>query len=335
MACQLVDVHHNIVRRLLASCNHRDAKAHMMKFMGRLRHDESLYNNLACVDYLEGKVDGSISILKRGLSVKPHSILLMRSIVRVLLSERRYKSVLSTVQPFAADLLNGGHAGFYWGTILQCYIHLGNKHGVIDVLSKLVDCGHTPEIAEALQCGCRFLESQGMHQEARGIYSRLCSLDPNNTIAYCGVLYNESFLDDESIGAFTLPSSVADSLFKELRFIDAEELENEGKLKMHRQVLGESKTRKSRKRRRAPKVDTSKGQPDPERWLPKFERAAFKKMLKRKKDMTKGYTQGSTDAAGPSKPTSLTISTDSSQSRFVAIHHLISHTIRRRRNRKK
>lgn len=321
---ELLDIHHNIVARLIASGNSARCKVHMMKFMDFLKKDAFLHNGLASVEYSEGRVDSSISVLKRGISINKKSILLMHSVVSVLLAEGRYTSTLRTVQLFAEELKASGYSAFYWGTLLDCYIYLRHKDEVVNVLNELLECEYSQDIAAVLQRGCKFLESQGMYDEARKIHSALYDKEKKDTVAYCGILFNESFMDiDEGI-AFTLPVAISDSLFKDLRFIDAEELEAEGKMKIRKHTMDERKVRKSRRRKRVKKVDTSRGPPDPERWLPKYQRAAFKKMMKRKKDATRGNTQGSTTYTSSSKPTSVTISTDTAASQN-----------RRRRNRKK
>ncbi|GBE62194.1 signal recognition particle 72 kDa protein [Babesia ovata] len=322
---ELLDVHRNIVLRLLASGDINGCRRHLLKFMGRLRNDVNLHNCLACAEYVEGKIDCSINALKRGLAAHPDSIMLIRSLLNVLVATRRFKSALHTAQAYESTLSGAGASGFYWWVLMQCHINMSNRQGVVEVLSRLVERGDCEETTSALQQGCRFLESQGMHSEAVQISRHLHASNPDNTAAFCGALFNESFLPGAA-GATqcTLPASFTGSLFKELRYIDPEDLEAEGTLSYVRQVEEVRKSSKSRKRRRAPKVDTSRGPPDPERWLPKYQRAAFKKQLKRKKDMHKGQTQGSTGTAASNKPTSVTISTETSNIRFaLVIHHVI------------
>ncbi|GIX65747.1 signal recognition particle 72 kDa protein [Babesia caballi] len=317
---ELVAVHGNVLIRLLVAGDTASCRRHVMRFMDRLRQDESLHNTLACAEYIEGKVDGSISALKRGLAAHPGSVRLKLSLIRLLISARRFKSALRTAQAFEAALLSNGEAVFYWSALLQCYVQLGNLRGVVDVLSRLADCPHSPATAAALWRGCRFLESHGRHEEALRVYRCLLERDPESAPVLCGVLFNESFLPGAAGGrSHPLPAAVSESLFQGLRFIDPEELEAEGQVRFVPQAVEVRKSVKSRKRRRvrAPKVDTTRGTPDPERWLPKYQRAAFKKLLKRKKDMTKGHTQGSTADSASTKPSSGTIHTDSASVRCV------------------
>ncbi|CDR97738.1 hypothetical protein, conserved [Babesia bigemina] len=323
---ELLDVHRNIVLRLLASGDISACRRHLLKFVGRLRHDDSLHNCLACAEYVEGKIDCSINVLKRGIAANPGSLMLIRSLLNVLVATRRFKSALHTAQAYEATLSGGDASGFYWWVVMQCHINMGNRQGVVEVLSRLVELADCAETASTMQQGCRFLESQGMHSEAAQIYRHLHASNPENATALCGVLFNESFLPGAA-GATqcTLPASFTGPLFKELRYIDPEDLEAAGTLSYVRQMEEVRKPTKSRKRRRAPKVDTSRGPPDPERWLPKYQRAAFKKQLKRRKDMHKGQTQGATGAATSNKPTSVTISTDAANTRFGLV---ISYVIR-------
>ncbi|GFE55400.1 signal recognition particle subunit SRP72 [Babesia ovis] len=318
---ELLDAHRNIMAHLLTKGDTAGCRAHIRKFMDRFRPDETLSHSLACVDYAEGKIDASITTLKRGLAANPGSILLIRSLLNVLLAARRFKSVLRTLQQFESILKQKDAINLYWSTLLQCHISTANCEGVVSAIFRLVECPMSPESVHVLNRGCHFLESHGLHAEALSVYQSLFQRDPSSISAYCGILFNQSYLPLKG-ASVDIPAFVSDHLFKDLRFIDAEELESEGQLTYVQQVVEVRKPHKSRKRRRYHPVDTSRGPPDPERWLPKYERSAFKKQLKRKKEMVKGHSQGATVDSGASKPTSGTIHTESAQ-------------LRRRRNKKK
>ncbi|ORM40500.1 uncharacterized protein BXIN_1921 [Babesia sp. Xinjiang] len=329
---ELLDVHRNVIAYLLEIGDTSGCKAHIMKFICRLKHDAILYHSLGAVDYAEGKVDGSISALKRGLSSHKGNVMLIRCLLNVLLSCRRFKMALRTAQLYESFLLESSCASFYWCVLLECHMSLGNRELVVDILSRLLEYPYCSDISIFLKEGCRFLESHGMHAEALVIYRRVHELVPTDVSACCGVLFNESYLSDP-VGDIpdSLLSVVSDSLFGELRFIDAEELESEGQLVYVQEMVdvGNLGTRRSRhrsRRRRGRHLqqqgDTALVPPDPERWLPKYQRSAFKKQLKRKKELLKGHSQGASVDSSTAKPTSVTITTESSHSR-------------RRRNKKK
>ncbi|EDO05525.1 signal recognition particle (SRP) subunit family protein [Babesia bovis T2Bo] len=319
---ELLDVHHNMVAHLIDSGDITGSRAHIRKFMDRLRNEEVLHHSIACADYVEGKIDASISTLKRGILVHPRSMLLIRSLLYVLISARRYKCALRALQEYGHILKKCETPVLYWSILLHCHIYMGNAQGVLDALTHLVDECSFAESSEAIKRGCSFLESHDMHNEALSIYHKLYSSNPDNISVYCGVLFNESHLPQSHESAVSLESKLLDPFFSELRFIDAEELESAGELTYVQQVIEVNKPSKTRKRRRRHTVDTSRGPPDPERWLPKYERSAFKKQLKRKKEMVKGHSQGATSDVGASKPTSGTI-------------HAESSNMRRRRNKKR
>ncbi|UVC49375.1 hypothetical protein MACK_003206 [Theileria orientalis] len=162
---------------------------------------------------------------------------------------------------------------------------------------------------QPFKLGCKYLEDQNKHKEAVEIYKQLYSKNKEDKLAQLGILYNQSFLSENYI---ELPREYVDVVVRDVRFIDAEELEADYKVTFHFEDQAKpvkTKVKKNKKRRnKKPKNPT--GNPDPERWLHKYERTIYKKQAKRRKDATKGLTQGST-ATVASKPTTGTITATS------------------------
>ncbi|AFZ80396.1 hypothetical protein BEWA_032490 [Theileria equi strain WA] len=302
----LKSIHENCICAMLARGNVKDSQRYLNNFKHQLK-DVDLILLKAALLSAEGKTSKSMSLLRQGLSQGSKSFKLASCLIRLLLKEGKYKEALSVSQDYY-DLFTVTNEALkaYFLLVIKVHISLGSTEGVHSSLLKLLNVASPSGDSDVIKAGCSYLESQNKHLEAMEIYSELYKRDNNDKMALCGILYNESFTDvDQGI---KLSKDFIDGITRDIRFIDPEELEATTKVTFQTEEHKEGEKLKRRKRKRPGKKPKNMDLPvDPERWLHKYERVSFKKSARRRKDATKGQTQGSTSASS-SKPTTGSIS---------------------------
>ncbi|KAK2197167.1 bifunctional Tetratricopeptide-like helical domain superfamily/Signal recognition particle [Babesia duncani] len=333
----LLVIHRNCIWSLLSRNKFNDCRRHLQCFKDMISQNlgkEGLIEYWiysAALSFMEGNSNLCLSILARARrQLCEEEIRLVSTISKILLYQKRFKETTTLLNGCFESFVASGKAVLDFVQLsIEANIGMGSAKAVMDTLSKLIDLLQKDTIElqvlkSELRClirvGCDFLESNGHHSEALVFFKFLYQHDPMDNAALCGILYNESFetIDDggnNTNADFQPPKDFIDDLQRQIKMIDPEELEQADNSELYNNYMGRiqagptvmAKSKKRRHRRGKPPKTVKLTGPDPERWLPKHERAAFKK---KKRDTSKAV-QGSTTTGNSSKPSTGSILTES------------------------
>ncbi|VDN03184.1 unnamed protein product [Thelazia callipaeda] len=229
--------------------------------------------------------------------------------VQILLDEGRMEDAANALDALPSDLLS-------CPAIIQLKVALllvTNQHNVaLNLLKSSLNLARTENIRIAMLEEVAALNALvGDHRSAAECYEKLLKLRPDDVNLTCHLIKSYSTFDTqraEELSTKTFPRRTGEKL-------DVNALENSGSMlysERYRQkkeikievpdseiVTGKRKSRKRKRKIILPKNFDPKVPPDPERWLPKQERTAFKKKFNKKhreREISRG-TQGAINSS--------------------------------------
>ncbi|KAJ3208921.1 hypothetical protein HDU67_006481 [Dinochytrium kinnereticum] len=285
-------------------------KEQVQKLMQEFGNDPSLFLMQAGILLAEkGGLPKAIDYLKSNISLNSQSIVLVLGVVELYLRSGDATESIKTLEEFVKNAPPALCWKPFVVSVLAClYKQAKMLDKAVELINSAVKSWQSGSndldtailrqtAAFKLEC-CRFIE-------AAKDYEQLVRKDSSDVESIAGLImtYSEADLNAAQKYASYLPSK--SSVFGKVN-IDVDGLESAPPIKKStRQKKDEKSTEPSlalkakkirKKKPRTDKVFDKSVIPDPERWMPRYERAAFKKKAG-KKDLLKG-PQGSAVAGG-------------------------------------
>ncbi|KAJ3098071.1 hypothetical protein HDU97_004330 [Phlyctochytrium planicorne] len=240
------------------------------------QHKDSVVLHLALAElYLRnGQVDDAVQSLERFLRESPKSFSFKPAIVSVLAGIYKHATLVDKAVGLVSE------ATLFW----RDNESEGYRKILRDAAFFKISCCHFEDAARDLEVLVR--KDSSDVEALAGLVIASSQFDINKAKEYSSHLPSKSLL----FGKVAIDVDQLESAPPMKRFTKKKEEKNED------EIMREKVTKKRKRKPRTDKVFDPNVKPDPERWLPKYERSAFKKKAG-KKDLNRG-PQGASVAGG-------------------------------------
>ncbi|KAI7899844.1 uncharacterized protein BX663DRAFT_519681 [Cokeromyces recurvatus] len=280
------------------------------KLIEKYPDNDSLYLILASATYHQHKADKAIEELKKYAERKPSSVAIRFATIQLQLLESQPASALVTLQSYL-DTLKEDKQRYYQPGLIALLVWLYEQTGqsvkAIETLDQASDVWkndssfkNTTAPTSTIKQAAVFKLKTGRFQEAVADYEQLVKADPSDAQAIAGLIAAYAEVDPQKAEQYgnALPSVA-------LGHLDIETLETivpgvkRGYIRKDPHAPHVPKPRMKKKKAPIyPKNMDPQTKPDPERWLPKYERSTFRMKGKNKKALNKGPQGVSLEGGG-------------------------------------
>ncbi|CAG8580256.1 1728_t:CDS:2 [Diversispora eburnea] len=274
--------------------------------------NDDLYLILASTSYHQKKPTKTIQDLQEFIKSNPFSLYINFALIQLQILQSNPMTALSTLENYLLLIKDDSekYKPGYVGLLVWLYEQVGKSEKAVQTLEKAGNFwkSGSDESTSILKQTAAFKLKTGRYQEAAKDYEQLVKNDPLNSQALAGLIiayshYNislaekyESSLPDINnininIDVESLEKIVPGVKKSYIKKTDTKSSEDPSK-------LTSNKNKKKKKRKPLlPKNYDQNVKPDPERWLPKYERSTYKAKGKRKQQLSKG-PQGAAVSGG-------------------------------------
>ncbi|OBZ86276.1 Signal recognition particle subunit SRP72 [Choanephora cucurbitarum] len=271
------------------------------KLIDKYPDNDLLYLILASATYHQHKATKAIEELKKFSEKNPGSLAIRFATIQLQLLESQPAQALATLESYLAAVKQDKHA-YYKPALIALLVWLYEQVGQSDKAMAALDeassvwkndsafASSVSAPKSTVKQTAAFKLKTGKYQEAVVDYEQLVKSDPSDAQAIAGLIAAYAEVDPRKAEQYgnALPAIAVDHL-------DIETLEKivpgvkRGYVKKDPNGVHIKKP-KTKKKRAAllPKKMDPNTQPDPERWLPKYERSTFRMKGKSKKALNKG-----------------------------------------------
>jgi len=253
--------------------------------------------------YRQKNTNEALKELEKRFNENKASLKLCLNIAQFKINEEDYEGALNTVETYlqSSDIDINEYSGLV-SFVLWLYEKCGKIEKALDVLQNYLDNNIDTENQDLVKKLIDFKLHCNNPEEAAKDYEKLVKADPTNVQAISGLVIALSKFDIKKAEEYEqfLQADKLDELIKGLKIND---LENSyASTKTYKKIVNQSiannekpRVKKPRKRKPfVPKNFIPNFKPDPERWLPKYERSNYKN---KRKNLNKG-PQGASVAGG-------------------------------------
>lgn len=277
------------------------------KLIDKFPENDSLYLILASATFHQSKATKAIDELKKYAEKKPGSLAIRFATIQLQLLESQPAAALATLEGYLATVKDDKNT-YYQPAIVALLVWLYEKVGqsekAMEMLTEASDVWKndrsftktTP--TSIIKQTAAFKLKAGRYQEAVVDYEQLVKADPSDSQALAGLIAAYAEVDPKKAEQYgnSLPAVALGQL-------DVDTLEKivpgvkRGYVRKDPNGVHVKKVKQ--KKKRAPLLPKSLDkQPDPERWIPKYERANFRMKGKNKKALNKGPQGGYVEGGG-------------------------------------
>ncbi|KAI8989360.1 hypothetical protein BDB01DRAFT_781522 [Pilobolus umbonatus] len=262
------------------------------KLVDKYPDNDELYLILASATYYQSKAAKAIEELKMLANKRPQSVAIRFATIQLQLLESQPVQALDTLLNYM-ETVKSDKSAYYRPAIIALLIWLYEKSGQSDKAMSILDEASTvwksdPSFKSTttplsvVKQTAAFKLKSGRYEEAAVDYEQLVKNDPSDTQSIAGLIAAYAEIDPSKAEQYgnALPAIT-------LSTIDIKELENnvpgvkKGYVKKDPNSNTVNKTKSKKKRSPLlPKHYDPNVQPDPERWIPKHERANYRKKRK-------------------------------------------------------
>ncbi|KAI8967518.1 hypothetical protein BDF20DRAFT_917462 [Mycotypha africana] len=259
------------------------------KLIEKYPNNDDLYLILASATYYQLKATKAIEELKKCSEKKPKSLAIRFAIIQLQLMDSKPVAALTTLQSYLQTVKEDKNT-YYKPALVALSVWLYEQSGQPQKAMEILDEASSvwkqdPEFdgavapASTLKQTAAFKLKAGRYEEAVAEYEQLVKADPSDAQALAGLIAAYAEVDPEKAEQYgsSLPAV-------SLEHLDIDNLENAVPGVKRGYVRKDSNTRhttkpKTKKKRAPllPKIMDSNSKPDPERWLPKYERSNYTK----------------------------------------------------------
>ncbi|RHZ81438.1 hypothetical protein Glove_120g197 [Diversispora epigaea] len=278
--------------------------------------NDDLYLILASTSYHQKKPTKTIQDLQEFVKSNSLSLSINFALIQLQILQSNPTTALSTLENYLLLIKDDSekYKPGYVGLLVWLYEQVGKSEKAVQTLEKAGNfwkSGVTSdESTSILKQTAAFKLKTGRYQEAAKDYEQLVKNDPLNSHALAGLIIAYSHYDISLAEKYERSLPDINNIINTIN-IDVESLEKivpgvkksyikkpDTKSSEDPSKLTSNKNKKKKKRKPLlPKNYDQNAQPDPERWLPKYERSTYKAKGKRKQQLSKG-PQGAAVAGG-------------------------------------
>lgn len=277
------------------------------KLIDKYPGNDSLYLILASATFHQSKAAKAIEELKKYAEKKPGSLAIRFATIQLQLLESQPSAALATLESYLATVKDDKNA-YYQPAIVALLVWLYEKVGqsekAMELLTEASDVWKNDRSftktapTSIIKQTAAFKLKAGRYQEAVVDYEQLVKTDPSDSQALAGLIAAYAEVDPKKAEQYgsSLPAVALGQLD-----VDALEKIVPGVKRgyVRKEPNGVRVNKVKQKKKRAPLLPKSLNkQPDPERWVPKYERANFRIKGKNKKALNKGPQGGYVEGGG-------------------------------------
>ncbi|KAI8367746.1 hypothetical protein BD560DRAFT_353356 [Blakeslea trispora] len=286
---------------LLQLYNHKYSacRDQAQKLIDKYPNNDLLYLILASATLHQHKAAKAVEELKKYSEKNPASLAIRFATIQLQLLESQPAQALATLESYLANVKQNKRA-YYKPALIALLVWLYEQVGQSDKAMQVLDeasgiwktdpaFASTSAPKSTVKQTAAFKLKTGQYQEAVADYEQLVKSDPSDAQAIAGLIaaYAEVDLKKAEQYGHALPAIAIDHL-------DMDTLEKmvpgvkRGYVKKDPHGVHVKKPNTKKKRAALLPKQMTNTTPDPERWLPKYERSTFRMKGKNKKALNKG-----------------------------------------------
>ncbi|KAL0141371.1 hypothetical protein V8B55DRAFT_1488735 [Mucor lusitanicus] len=303
-------IHMNESLLQLYSHKYSACRDQAQKLIDKYPDNDNLYLILASATHHQHKAAKAVEELKKYAEKKPASLAIRFATIQLQLLESQPAAALSTLESYLATV-KGDKSSYYKPALIALLVWLYEQTGqsekameTLDEASSVWknDASFTSTAAptSTIKQTAAFKLKTGRYQDAVVDYEQLVKADPSDAQAIAGLIAAYAHVDPKKAEQYgnALPAIT-------LSHLDVATLEKivpgvkRGYVKKDPNGVHVKKPKTKKKRATLyPKKMDPNVQPDPERWIPKYERSTFRMKGKNKKALNKGPQGVSMEGGG-------------------------------------
>lgn len=280
------------------------------KLIDKYPDNDNLYLILASATYHQHKAAKAVEELKKYSEKKPSSLAIRFATIQLQLLESQPAAALTTLETYLASV-KGDKSSYYKPALIALLVWLYEQTGQSEKAMETLDEASsiwkndksftsTAAPTSTIKQTAAFKLKTGRYQDAVVDYEQLVKADPSDAQAIAGLIAAYAHVDPKKAEQYgnALPAIT-------LNHLDVETLEKivpgvkRGYVKKDPNGVHVKKPKTKKKRATLfPKNRDPNVQPDPERWIPKYERSTFRMKGKNKKALNKGPQGASMEGGG-------------------------------------
>ncbi|KAI8639069.1 hypothetical protein BD408DRAFT_422081 [Parasitella parasitica] len=280
------------------------------KLIEKYPDNDNLYLILASATYHQHKAAKAVEELKKYSEKKPFSLAIRFATIQLQLLESQPAAALATLESFLASVKDN-KSSYYKPALIALLVWLYEQTGQPEKAMETLDEASsiwkneksftsTAAPTSTIKQTAAFKLKTGRYQDAVVDYEQLVKADPSDSRSIAGLIAAYAHVDPKKAEQYgnALPAIT-------LSHLDVDTLERvvpgvkRGYVKKDPNGVHVKKPKTKKKRATLyPKKMDPNVQPDPERWIPKYERSTFRMKGKNKKALNKGPQGASVEGGG-------------------------------------
>ncbi|CEP18307.1 hypothetical protein [Parasitella parasitica] len=280
------------------------------KLIDKYPDNDSLYLIVAGATFHQHKAARAVEELKKYAEKKPSSLAIRFATMQLQLLESQPAAALATLESYLASV-KGDRSSYYKPALIALLVWLYEQTGQSEKAMETLDeassmwkndssFAATAAPTSTVKQTAAFKLKAGRYQDAVVDYEQLVKADPSDAQAIAGLIAAYAHVDPKkaeqygnALPAITLEHLDVDTLEKVVPGVKRSYVKKDPN--------GVHVKKPKAKKKRAtlyPKNMDPTVQPDPERWIPKYERSTFRMKGKNKKALNKGPQGASVEGGG-------------------------------------